>query len=86
MQMKREPEAEAEKPSGNVEGAETPGCSQQPARGRARGGQCWSCCASVCLILAWSRGGTSPWEGVTEVALGSSSALPSCCGRCGCAV
>lgn len=36
MQMKREPKAEAEKPSGNVEGAETPGCSQQPVQGRAR--------------------------------------------------
>jgi len=46
--MKREPEAEAEEPSGNVEDAETPGCSRQPARGRARGGQHWSCSASVC--------------------------------------
>lgn len=71
MQIKREPKAEAGKPSGNVEGAETPGCSQQPAWGRAWGGQCWSCCASVCLILTWSRRGTLPQEGVTEAEPGS---------------
>lgn len=63
MQMKKEPEVEGEKPSGNMEDAETPGCSRQPAWGRARGGRCWSCCASVSLILTRSRRGASPGKG-----------------------
>lgn len=78
MQMKKVPKAEAEKPSGNMEEAETPGCSRQPAQVVLREGP---------FNTDREQGGTRPREGCGQQGRAGQAAPPrapaSRCGRCG---